>query len=335
MAFTPLRFPVQSHTVEVQGFRSRILNSVNPNLRSEPQRQPDEGDEPLPNAAVDEFFSKMKVDLRRPKPSEEAVAVALQAIQTLAAGVALEESYATQPANAPALEPASPQAGPVCPKCAGVNPGTNRFCGFCGTLLDKAEVVPAKPAAPLPRSEQHTYHHHHHYHHFPETTSESTESLALPAASAPASLEPAEVATAEAALRRLMQRWTMAYNAKRLDELTSLYSNDAIMLRPSMLPVRGRAGVREHLSGAIQSGLGDLQLDCTDIGVVGEIACLSGRNRMLMPVAAANRQERTGKFFVVARREGGDWKILADVWCIDLPPTPAPRQSRKISGLDA
>ena len=152
-----------------------------------------------------------------------------------------------------------------------------------------------------------------------------------PAATPPAALEPADVATAEAALRKLMQRWTMAYNAKRLDEVTSLYSNEAIVLRPSMLPVRGRAGVREHLSSAIQSGLGDMQLDCTDIGVLGDIACLSGRNRMLMPVAAANRQERTGKFFVVARREGADWKILGDVWCVDMPPVPPPRASRKIS----
>jgi len=307
---------------------------VSPNLRSEPQRQPGEGDEPLPNSAVDEFFSKMKVDLRRPKPSQEAVAVALQAIQTLTAGAAREESHATESANAAALEPTSPPAGPECPKCAGVNPGTNRFCGFCGTLLDKAEVAPAKPGAPLPRLEQRIYHHHHHYHHFPETTSESTGSLPLPATNAPSSLDPAEIATAEAALRRLLQRWTMAYNAKRLEEVTSLYSNEAIVLRSSMLPVRGRAGVREHLSGAIQSGLGDLQLDCTDIGVLGEIACLSGRNRMLMPVAAANRHERTGKFFVVARREGADWKILADVWCMDMPPTPAPRAPRKISELD-
>jgi len=308
---------------------------VLPNHHSEVQPQAREENEPLPNSAVDEFFSKMNADLRRPKPSEEAVAVALQAIQTLAAGVAREEGHRSEPAELAPSEPANPQAGPECPKCGGVNSGTNRFCGFCGTLLDKAGVGPAKALATLSPSEQHVYHHHHHYHHFPESTSESTESVPSPAALSPAGLEPADVGTAEAALRRLMQRWTMAYNAKRLDEVASLYSNEAIMLRPSMLPVRGRAGVREHLSGAIQSGLGDLQLDCTDIGVLGDIACLSGRNRMLMPVAAANRQERTGKFFVVARRDGADWKILADAWCMDIPPSPAPRPSRKISGLDA
>lgn len=306
---------------------------MTPKRHGEAQPQPREDNDLLPNAAVDEFFSKMNRDLRRPKPSQEAVAVALQAIQTLAADAALQESLTGELAGAPAGEPANAPAGHACPKCGGVNSGTNRFCGFCGAPLDK-EATPAKMAPPLASLEKHIYHHHHHYHHFSESTEESSESAPPPAATPLAGLEPAEVSTAEAALRKLMQRWTMAYNAKRLDEVTSLYSNEAIVLRPSMLPVRGRAGVREHLSGAIQSGVGDMQLDCTDIGVLGDIACLSGRNRMLMPVSAANRQERTGKFFVVARRENADWKILADVWCTDIPPAPAPRPARKISGLD-
>lgn len=312
------------------------MNSVTPKRHGEAQPQPREDSDLLPNSAVDEFFSKMNADLRRPKPSEEAVAVALHAIQTLAADVALHESHLEEPANGPVLEPAP--AGSACPKCGGLNSGANRYCGFCGApldkTLDKTEIMPAKTAAALASPEKHVHHHHHHYHHFPESAEESNESATSPAGIALVGLEPAEVATAEAALRKLMQRWTMAYNSKRLDEVTSLYSNEAIVLRPSMLPVRGRAGVREHLSGAIQSGVGDMQLDCTDIGVLGEIACLSGRNRMLIPVTAANRQERTGKFFVVARRETGEWKILADVWCTDMPHLPAPRPSRKISGLD-
>src|SRR5260370_13792980 len=46
------------------------------------------GDDPLPNSAVDDFFVKMNHDFRRPKPSEEAVAAALHAIQALARDVA-------------------------------------------------------------------------------------------------------------------------------------------------------------------------------------------------------------------------------------------------------
>jgi uncharacterized protein (TIGR02246 family) len=297
------------------------LGFVSPKGSQSPSEPPEEG-QPLPNSAVEDFFSKMNHDFRRPKPSEDAVAAALQAIQALAADVAMEESGSVQ--SSPALTESGPAVKVQCPKCSGLNSESNRFCGFCGTTLETSGKVPVRRAAVDQGAppEQHIHHHHHHYHHFP--TGNDEEKTSQETAAPPVGLDPAETATADAALRKLVQRWTMAYNSKRLDDIAGLYSTEAIVLRPSTLPIRGRSGVREHLATAMGSGLGDIQLDCTDIGVLGEIACLSGRNRMLMPVTAANRQERTGKFLMVARREGGEWRLLADVWCMDMPPTPAP-----------
>jgi len=57
-------------------------------------------------------------------------------------------------------------------------------------------------------------------------------------------------------------------------------------------------------------------LNVADIGVLGEIACLTGHCRMLAP-AAGKPQEQTGKYLMVARRENGKWKILADAWSMD------------------
>jgi ketosteroid isomerase-like protein len=65
-----------------------------------------------------------------------------------------------------------------------------------------------------------------------------------------------------------------------------------------------------------------VELDPADAGVVGDIACLTGKSRMLVPTAPGKRHEETGKFLIVARRESGDWKILADSWCIDSLPKP-------------
>ena len=36
------------------------------------------------NSAVDEFFQRLKYDMRRPRPGQEGIAAALQAIQRLA-----------------------------------------------------------------------------------------------------------------------------------------------------------------------------------------------------------------------------------------------------------
>jgi uncharacterized protein (TIGR02246 family) len=291
------------------------------------------GDDPLPNSAVDDFFVKMNHDFRRPKPSEEAVAAALHAIQTLAGDAALEgdgEAAATEDSSA---ENSSTQAsGEPCPKCRAVNSGSNRFCGYCGSSLTRREKPAAPTAAPSsalfreqpirqqPASEQHIHHHHHHY--FPESVGKHsfgevalTGELAAP--------PPTAVAAAEAAIQKLVRDWSLCCNSKRLDDLLALYSPDAIVLRPSVSPAHGRSAIRVLLQSALQDGLGDVELDPADAGVLGDIACLTGRSRMLVPTAPGNRHEETGKFLMVARREAGQWKILADSWCMDPVPTPS------------
>jgi len=109
-----------------------------------------------------------------------------------------------------------------------------------------------------------------------------------------------------------------------VDELTALYASDAVMIRPGVATARGHAAIKEVLQADLDSGLGDVQLECSDVGTLGNVACLTGVNRMLAPVAPANRQERTGKFLMVVRRVGATWGIVADIWCIDGPQTLRP-----------
>ena len=126
------------------------------------------------NPAVENFFLKMN-QVRRPRPSEEAVAVALQAMQRLAGEVATGEGYIE-------TEEAAPSEGEQCPKCGGVNAQSNRFCGYCGAMVAREQKPPApaitpptgtKPGVstpsagpPIPAAPgQHIYHHHYHHHH--------------------------------------------------------------------------------------------------------------------------------------------------------------------------
>src|SRR5229473_3115227 len=95
-------------------------------------------DDPLPNSPVDDFFVKINHDFRRPRPSEEAVAAALEHDSEAAAGT--EDSSADGFPNQ--------AVGELCPKCRAVNSGSNRFCGFCGALLIRREKPAAHTAAP-------------------------------------------------------------------------------------------------------------------------------------------------------------------------------------------
>lgn len=310
------------------------LPTPSPSAPSAPnyQNSPPEkfGDDPLPNSAVDDFFVKMNHDFRRPKPSEEAVAAALHAIQTLAGDVA--EHEAEEAFGSPAGDCRTEDSDERCPKCRAMNSGSNRFCGFCGALLMRLEKPAAQSPAPpgaLVREpqheqsvrEQHIHHHHHHY--FPESVAKHSfgdAKVALTGELAAPQAPP--VADAEAAIQKLVNDWTLCCNSKRLEDLLALYSPDAIVLRANVAPAHGRAAIRQLLQAALQAGLGDVELDCADAGVLGDIACLTGRSRMLVPTAPGKRHEETGKFLIVARRESGEWKILADSWCIDAAPKP-------------
>jgi ketosteroid isomerase-like protein len=282
---------------------------------SGPDPEKDQQDEVLPNAAADEFFGRMKHDFRRPKPSEEAIASALQAIQKLTGEVSLDHSVnsSTQ----------SPEG--KCPKCGGENSAMNRFCGYCGAPMERGERPRSAAQVPGSSEGQHIYHHHYHHHIFSEAEKAPEKKLEVGWKSQPASDKTEEVVSSETqadaadAIQKLVQKWSRWFNSKRMDDLMELYSADSIVLRPNANPAHGKEAVRLLLEVALEAGLGDVQLDCADIGIVGDFACLTGGSKMLVPTAPAKRYEETGKYLIVVRRESGQWRIVADSWCMDVP----------------
>lgn len=292
---------------------------------SGPDPEKDQGDELLPNSAAEEFFGKMNHDFRRPKPSEQAVAVALHAIQKMTGDVVAEYGSET-PATS---------AETACPKCGATNSGGNRFCGYCGTLLERTEQPALKIETPAVAPGQHVHHHHHHHHYFSDPNGKSPavpEAIVQRTEQVSAALQMQGSVTDAEAIQQLVRNWSLYCNAKRLDDLVELYSTDAIVLRPNALPAHGSSEIRQLLGAALQSGLGDVELECADIGIVGAFASLTGISKMLVPIAAGRRNEQAGKYLMVARRELDQWKIVADSWCIDsASPRPAPQPATATS----
>jgi ketosteroid isomerase-like protein len=275
-----------------------------------------EADSLQPNSAAEEFFSKVNHDFRRPKPSEEAVAAALQAIQAMAGDAALEEDTEVLAENQTTI-----RKGAECTKCGGVNSESNRFCGFCGATLNSNRPAPEATARTVTSGEQHIHHHHYHHHYFPDGTGErshTTRGYGLhPATESLSAGESPEHSGTDTILRKLAQEWVLLCNAKRLDELVALYSSDAVLIRPGVPMAHGSAAIKECLQADLDAGLGDVQLEVVDLGTMGNVACLTGVSRMLMPISPANRKERTGKFLFLVRRVDPRWEIVADIWCVD------------------
>jgi uncharacterized protein (TIGR02246 family) len=298
--------------------------------RNSPANQP--GEELRHDAAVDEFFARLNNDMRHPKPGQESIAAALQAIQRLAVEADSEEPVIAAPEG-------QTGASRACQACGNQNPGENKFCAICGVPLN--EPVPEKPETQGARTSgipaqypagQHHYHHHYHHHYF-----QSADAVQAPgsdlrpadmrSANSGASREAGRVRApmgapslcrAEVAVRKLTQDWALACNTKHLDDLVELYVADALVLRPNVPVVRGTAAIREFFFAALDSGLGEVELEPLRVEVLGDVAYEAGRCKMLVPGAMGKRREERGKYMVMLSRQGGDWKIISDCWSSDL-----------------
>ena len=127
-----------------------------------------------------------------------------------------------------------------------------------------------------------------------------------------------DLSRAEAAVRAITQEWILACNTKHLDDLLELYISDALVLRSNCPPIRGAAAVREFFFGALDSGLGEVEMEPLRIEVVGDLAYEAGRCKALTPSSTGKRREERKYLWVCARQTNGEWKLTADCWSSDL-----------------
>lgn len=280
------------------------------------------------NAELDEMYRRLEPGMRRPRPSPEAVAAAMESAQRLAAEADAEDASADMNRDL-AAEISIP-----CAVCGYENrPGT-KFCGMCGVPVasEQTTVLAERPSsATSPQNpsaanrETHHYHHHYHHHYFPGAGAPEA-AYSRPAVEPlreekfrPNAALRGDMSRAEASVRRVTHEWVLACNTKHLDDLLELYVADAMVLRSNYSPIRGAAAVREFFFGALDAGLGEVELDPLRVDVVGDMAYEAGRFKALIPSSSGKRREERGKYlWVCARQSNGEWKLAADSWSSDL-----------------
>lgn len=311
-------------------------------------------DSQVRDSELEDLYRGLQPEMRRPKPSPDALAAALEAAQRLAA-----EADAEQAADDTAEELTNDSTTIVCSVCGYGNRKGNKFCGMCGVAVgEREEAEPgvlasgerppsraiALPPNPFPEEEPevrprrnrtsapetHHYHHHYHHHYFPG----GPEGMGVRSGGDVARVEPprdlrptaalrGDMSRAEAAVRRVTHEWVLACNTKHLDDLLDLYVADALVLRSNCPPIRGAAAVREFFFGALDAGLGEVEIEPLRVEVVGDLAYEAGRCKALIPSATGKRREERAKYlWVCARQSNGEWKLAADCWSSDLTLTP-------------
>ncbi len=98
--------------------------------------------------------------------------------------------------------------------------------------------------------------------------------------------------------------------------LASLYTEDAELFPPGAPPVKGKAGIQQYWKGAIDAGLKHLALTTRTVEAHGDTAHEIGTAAMKDDAGAVTG---TGKYVVIWKRVGSDWKLHHDIWNMDAP----------------
>jgi uncharacterized protein (TIGR02246 family) len=119
----------------------------------------------------------------------------------------------------------------------------------------------------------------------------------------------------KATIEKLNDVWTAAFNKGDAAAVAALYTEDAYVLPPGSAMVKGRAAIEAFWRQAAQQ-MSDAKLTTVDVLPLGRSAA-----REIGTVALKTKsqppQEVVGKYVVVWRKIGRDWKLATDIWNTD------------------
>ena len=129
------------------------------------------------------------------------------------------------------------------------------------------------------------------------------------------SLSSPALAQSKATIEKLNDVWTATFNKGDAAAVAALYTEDAYVLPPGSAMVKGRAAIEGFWRQAAQQ-MGDAKLTTVDVLPLGRSAA-----REIGTVALKTKsqppQEVVGKYVVVWRKVGRDWKLATDIWNTD------------------
>jgi uncharacterized protein (TIGR02246 family) len=116
----------------------------------------------------------------------------------------------------------------------------------------------------------------------------------------------------KATIEKLNDAWTAAFNKGDAAAVAALYTEDAFVLPPGSDMVKGRAAIGAFWRQAAQQ-LTDAKLTIVDVLPLGPEAARE-IGTVTLKTKAQPPQDVIGKYVVVWRKTGGDWKLATDIW---------------------
>ena len=115
-------------------------------------------------------------------------------------------------------------------------------------------------------------------------------------------------------IKRLRKLWAEAFNARDLATSLLFYADDAVVLPPDGVAVRGAEAIRELLKSMFDSGYSEGKFQQSQVEYSGNMAVEVGDYTVLVHADGGTRQD-TGRYMATWRRqENGEFRITVNVW---------------------
>jgi ketosteroid isomerase-like protein len=116
------------------------------------------------------------------------------------------------------------------------------------------------------------------------------------------------------AIRAIDQRFLINAAAGNVEKLVDeFYAPDAKLVPPNRPAVQGRASIIEFWRQLVAIAK-RVTLDTTHVEAAGDLACGIGQYSIALEVGPGQVVNDAGKYIVVYRKHGGEWRAIADIW---------------------
>ena len=128
-----------------------------------------------------------------------------------------------------------------------------------------------------------------------------------------------DAGAAEQAIRGQVDRWLQLIKAKDAAGIAALYAEDGAVMPPNAPIGKGRAAIQQTWASMMQTPGFDLTIVPEQIIVSSSGDMALDRGTYSLAVAPnGTAQTDTGKYVVVWRKIGNEWKAAADIFNSDL-----------------